>query len=111
MRCLTAEEKALIVAMVRGRAAERAILQAIDEALVEEMEDGGMGSLHFVRPASSQSRFGKQLCEATCHDQDGTPVSIALQLDQFGCLFELDIFKADFSPLKKLPSPSDLQFR
>lgn len=109
MRRLTPEEKALIVTMVRGLVAERSLLSEIDEAFVEEMQDGGMGSLRFVSEDASRPRFGKQICEATFHDEDDISVSIVINVDHRGRLLELDIFKADLSPLKKLPNPSDLR--
>ncbi len=36
--------------------------------------------------------------EAAFRDEDGTPVSAVLTLDQDRALFELDLFKADNSP-------------
>jgi hypothetical protein len=35
-------------------------------------------------------------------DIDGTPVSAALNVDQQGNLYELDIWKVDFSPTQVL---------
>ncbi|MFZ5506104.1 MAG: DUF6984 family protein, partial [Pseudomonadota bacterium] len=60
MRRLTEQEKTVVVAMVRGSSAEREILSMVDETMVQEMEDGGMGSLRFVRLTQSRPRFGRQ---------------------------------------------------
>ena len=97
--------------MVRGLPAEHDVLSGIEDAVVEDMNDGGMGSLKFVRLSSEKSRFAKQLREATFADKDGVPVSITINLDQSGHLFELDIFKADNSPLRKFPAPGDVLIR
>jgi hypothetical protein len=111
MRRLTEQEKAVVVAMVRGSSAEREILSMVDETIVQEMEDGGMGSLRFVRLTQSQPRFGRQLREASYRDDDGVSVSITVNLDQDGFLFELDVFKADSSPLRRFPRVSELEIK
>ncbi|HYC64065.1 MAG TPA: hypothetical protein VEC14_04980 [Reyranellaceae bacterium] len=95
----------MIAAMVRGLPAEKRILEAIKSAPVEEMRNGGMGSLKFVDRETQERRFGTQICEATFSDSDGVPVSITLNLDQHGHLFELDVFKADGSALQRFPMP------
>lgn len=68
---------------------------------VREMRDGGMGSLRFS--GSDERRYGGTLAEAEFKDADGTAVSVALMLDEIGELFELDIWKVDFSPLIRVP--------
>ena len=42
------------------------------------------------------------------NDADGVPVSAALNLDQDHHLFELDVWKVDFSPLQRWPTAQDL---
>lgn len=65
-----------------------------------------MGSIRFVQPESGS--FGKAFAEAQYLDSDGVLVSIALNTDINGQLFELDFWKVDFSPLIRYPRPSDL---
>lgn len=72
---------------------------------VEAMDDGGMGSLRFSTSAE-KSKFGESVAEVNFKDSDNVPVSAALFLDENGRLFELDIFKSDFSKLKKWPNES-----
>ncbi len=48
------------------------------------------------------------LVEAQYLDSDGVLVSIAVNADKQGQLFELDLWKVDFSPLKRYPKPSDV---
>jgi len=39
------------------------------------------------------------------------PVSVGLYLDQFGDLFELDVWKVDSSPLIRYPHPDDFEVK
>jgi len=68
---------------------------------VEEMDDGGMGSLLFK--SGKLDRFlGKELASETFVDTDGVEVIVTLSLDNYGELFELDVWKVDFSPVISL---------
>ena len=75
--------------------------------LVEEMNDGGMGSLLFA--GAADRRFGRCIGEAEFDDADGVLVSVALHLDQRDELFELDLWKVDFSPLQRIPAIGDVR--
>ena len=75
------------------------------------MADGGMGSIRFV-PMSGESRsFGKPIAEAEYVDADGVLVSITLNVDEQGDLYEADFWKVDFSPLREYPQPEQLRIR
>ncbi|MEL0627413.1 hypothetical protein V6245_10700 [Salinibacterium amurskyense] len=74
----------------------------LTELTVAAMNDGGMGSLVIGHPAPER-RFEDQVAEVTFFDVDGMCVSATLNVDQFGELFELDVFKGDFSPLRAVP--------
>lgn len=76
-------------------------------ALVQEMADGRMGSLRFVGP--DDHRKAHKVIAARALDSDGVPLEMSLNLDQYGNLFELDIWKVDFTPLHHLPEPSQVQ--
>lgn len=76
---------------------------------VADMQDGGMGGIRFVR--TQPRSFGKAIVEAKYLDSDGVLVSIAVNTDSNGELFELDFWKVDFSRLRRYPSPSDLSER
>lgn len=69
------------------------------------MNDGGMGSLYlFPNGVIIEKRsFGK--CVSTCQftDKDGVEVIASLNVDKNGELFELDIWKTDYSPLISIP--------
>ncbi len=76
-----------------------------DRLLVETMDDGGMGSLRlFPNGKHKENRkFGDCASEYRFDDIDGVPVLVSLNTDQNGDLFELDVWKTDFSKLKKIP--------
>ncbi|MGI4729889.1 MAG: DUF6984 family protein [Janthinobacterium lividum] len=101
MRNLKKEELDLIVAILKGKENTDELIEQLPYIMVEEMNDGGMGSLKFV--SSTEKGFGKAIGEITLSDSDGVPVSFTVNLDKQGNLYELDVFKADFSKLKNFP--------
>ncbi|PPQ19023.1 hypothetical protein CV770_12900 [Bradyrhizobium sp. AC87j1] len=101
-RPLTLQERDLIVYILGQSSSSHGHFD-----LVEEMNDGGMGSLRFV--GSADRRLGKCIGEAEFDDADGVPVSVALNIDQRGELYELDFWKVDFSPLQRIAALSDLR--
>ena len=109
-RRLRSEESALIEAMICGLPNERELVEFMKEAVVEELK-GGMGSLRFVLLSQVERRLGKQLCEGSFADEDGIPVLVTINLDQDGVMFELDVFKADHSPLKRFPKQDQVVVR
>lgn len=99
----------LVRKLLAGTRLEDALEPQGSELLVCDMSDGGMGSIQFCAPAATGRLFGSTLAEGTFLDEDGTLVSAALNLDQFGDLFELDMWKVDFSPLLRYPDPRDFK--
>jgi len=84
-----------------------AVLESVlTTSRVVDMQDGGMGSVRFL--GSEPRSFDRTLVEAKYVDSDGVLVSIAVNADNHGQLFELDFWKVDFSPLKRYPKPSDV---
>jgi hypothetical protein len=77
-----------------------------EKITVRSMDDGGMrGIIIFIDNDSEQDRlFGEQISEYHFTDEDGVNVIASLNIDNKGNLFELDMWKTDFSPLIKLPS-------
>jgi hypothetical protein len=101
-------EKNLLLALLQGSSAAPPVMNSVDGLLVADMDDGGMGSLLlFPSGVGNASRsFGRQLVLAEFQDSDGVLVSVALNLDTQGNLYELDVWKVDFSPLLKWPDPA-----
>jgi len=103
-RPLRPEEVALIRALLAGVYPAEALEGALKDSRVADMQDGEMGSIRFL----GSGPIGMALVEAQYLDSDGVLVSIAVNGDKQGQLFELDFWKVDFSPLKRYPSPSDV---
>jgi hypothetical protein len=76
-----------------------------DGLLVESMNDGGMGSLLlFPKGIIKKNRlFGKCVSEYQFTDKDGVEVIASLNVDKNEELFELDVWKTDYSPLICFP--------
>lgn len=68
-----------------------------------------MGSIRFVRPRRGERAFGGVAAEAESRDADGMLISMAVNLDTDGELYELDIWRVDFAPLHSFPRPDDLR--
>jgi hypothetical protein len=87
------------------------LIPELDHLTVAEMDDGGMGSLQLTPPRGRRV-MSVEVAEARFDDADGVPVSATLNLDAYGALFELDIWKRDFNPLQRLPREGDVvEFR
>lgn len=108
-RFLRHQESAVMERMLSGTEYASRFVPQLRSLMVTEMNDGGMGSLRFVSGFSMGARFGKQIAEAHYTDSDGVPVSIAINIDRKGHLFELDVWKVDYTPLKRWPKPEDLR--
>jgi hypothetical protein len=104
MRSLTKEEFDLIAYMLNFNPTTIHYIASLPDALVEEMNDGGMGSLKFFSNAESR-RMKVEVARIDLRDSDGIPLSITINTDMNDDLYELDVFKADFSPLKQFPVP------
>lgn len=74
----------------------------VESLRVSDMDDGGMGSLLFDTTKPHRI-FGRALSEGCFKDEDGFPVLVAIYLDMEDEIFELDSWKVDFSPRRRLP--------
>jgi len=101
LRPLRLEEESFIRALLRRARDGEHLLVQLEHAQVLDINDGKMGSVQF---AGHDIRFlGSCLVKAQYVDRDGIPVSIVLNTDTTGQLYELDIWKADFSSLQAYP--------
>ncbi len=107
-RPLRKEEIELIFSFLGTTTHDVGLMDVLQSSRVIDMRDGGMGSIRFVK--TKPRVFGKVLREAQYIDVDGVCVSITINTDNLGDLFEVDFWKVDFSPLKRYPKPSDLRF-
>jgi hypothetical protein len=102
-RRLRPDEIAFLMAMLSSRPEVAPLVSQIPQSLVEDMDDGGMGGIKFVSTHEDR-HLGRELASVEFLDEDETAVIATLSLDNYGDLYELDIWKTDFSPLKRLPS-------
>jgi hypothetical protein len=102
MRKLLSSELAFIRHMLKGTRDEERIALSLPDRFVEEMDDGEMGGLTFTSSKDNRS-LGEALAQKEFVDQDGVTVIATLNLDGDGELYELDMWKVDFSPLKSFP--------
>lgn len=77
-----------------------------NDLLVSPLHDGKMESLALFphNTLNKERYFGVQASECQFKDIDGVLVIASLYLDRDNELFELDMWKVDFSKLKMIPS-------
>ncbi len=105
----TAQEVSIVKRLLDLGSGDTSLKEELASVDVENMNDGGMGSIKFVHSSPQPAKFGKELVVATGRDSDGVELSIALNLDEFGRLFELDVWKVDSSPIITLPPADTLE--
>ncbi len=81
----------------------------LENLKVEDMLDGGMGSLYIVhsQKTKKERKIDKSIIEKQFYDVDDVPISVCINIDTDGNLFELDIWRVDFNPLIRFPKYSD----
>jgi hypothetical protein len=111
LRELYPQEMALLVRLLQGKPESLHFIDQLNGLKVAEMSDGGMGSLSLVpQNLQGMSRsFGRQLVLGEYTDSDGISISFAVNVDSQGQLFELDVWKVNFTPLLAWPDPCDIR--
>jgi len=104
LRKLTPDEERLIIALLGKAIGLSYDKSLISNLLVKQMEDGSMGSLRLYPNGVDEGgrKFGLQVSEIQFTDTDGTIVLASLYVDNLNQLYEVDIWKTDFSPLIKI---------
>ncbi|WP_426059098.1 DUF6984 family protein [Hymenobacter sp. B1770] len=102
-RLLSLPELALLLYMLREKPDSERFLFQLPTIEVEDMNDGGMGSLRFASSKPNRKR-GSVTAALQFNDDDGVPVLVALYLDKEGELYELDSWKVNYSPLIRIPN-------
>ena len=82
-----------------------------NEFKASPMDDGGMGSILLIPNKLLQHprMFKAQISDCLLKDTDGIAILISLNIDQNNCLFELDIWKSDYSSVTKICGLQELQ--
>jgi len=102
----TADERRLLIELARVANIDDPEVW-LDTLAVREMKDGGMGSLELAAAARSDARStGRVVSKASVQflDEDGVQVIATLNAGEDGVPFELDVWKTDFSELKRIPA-------
>ena len=110
-RPLRARERKLVEVLLSDTWTQADLDARLASSLVEDMQDGGMGSIRFLSSCPMERHVGETLAEAEYIDEDGVPVSIVINVDSCGELFEVDIWKVNFSPLLHYPDGSNLNVK
>ena len=84
-RHLSESEKSLVKLMLQGVDFPGITADSLAAIEVEEMDDGGMGSLLF-KSSKLDRLLGKELASKTFVDTDGVEVIVTLSLDNYGDL-------------------------
>lgn len=69
---------------------------------------GGMGSLLFYNDRDHR-KLGSVAIQVWFKDSDGVDVNASINIDEQGELFELDIWKVDYSTLLRFPEKDELE--
>jgi hypothetical protein len=101
-RSITKQEKDLIHYLV-GRIPDKLKKYKIPTT-VTQLDDGGMGSLQL-----NTDTYGRDLIQVQYKDSDGQLVLITLVEGKSGVLYELDIWKVNFTSLKKFPTIDEIK--
>jgi hypothetical protein len=107
MRQLRREERKVIQKMLEMVPAHARPSFSL-EAPVDEMDDGGMGSLRFTSESRRSRKMGCELLTCEYIDEDQIPVLMSINLDEECQLFELDIWKVNYQPLIRYPRPEEV---
>jgi hypothetical protein len=110
-RPLHVGERELIRTLLHGRYPKTELDERLERSVVEDMQDGGMGSIRFLILGQSDRVFGETVAQAEYTDEDGVLVSIAINNDDRGELYEVDFWKVDFSPLRRYRAPSEVKLQ
>ena len=102
-RQLTEAEIKLIERLLKDKPEAEKLLPQLRTVLVEELPDGGMGSLRFTGNNTAERKLGKEIAAEIGHDVDKVPITVSLRIDNFGELYELDFWKVNFAPIQQLP--------
>ena len=104
-RPLTSNEANLIKILLANKKAQYNKLKTSFSYSVISLDDGGMGSFLFLNEHNEKNNLEIiAISEYQFNDKDDVPVLVTLYSYSDGRLYELDIWKVDFSPLLAYPN-------
>lgn len=97
-RLLTSGEVSLIHRMLpEGTELSERLLKDLAVTQVEDVHVVGMGGVRFL--SGRTQLFGCDVATTTLADADGVPVIATLRAEDHDQIFELELWKVDFSPI------------
>jgi hypothetical protein len=102
-RALSTNELELLKFMLSDKKHNH-LLNGIGSLRVNELVDGNMGSIRFVSLLNESQAFCLE--KAEFRDAEGSNINVAINADQTGALYEIDIWKYDFTPVVEFPGKS-----
>ena len=102
-RALSANELELLKFMLSDKKHDH-LLNGIGSLRVNELVDGHMGSIRFI--SLLNERQASCLETAEFRDVEGSNINVTINADQTGALYEIDIWKYDFTPVIEFPGKS-----
>ncbi len=111
LRIPSSKELAVITTLLQSKSESLYFADNLNHLLVKELNDGGMGSLLLVPKGLENTNryFGKQLALGEFADSDGVSVTVVINLDSNGQLFELELWKVNFARLLAWPDPPNIR--
>lgn len=105
MRLLTEGEARLLRDLLRRANLLHIYKDQIADWMVEDMDDGGMGSvrLHRREVLIENTEMDRKVSELQFRDSDGVLVIASLILNIVGFPFEVDLLKVNSEPLQMIP--------
>lgn len=108
-RSLRSEETSILAALLKPPLDQ--YVCGLATCKVQDLDDGGMGGIKFLRESGKPRSFGKTIAEAEYIDADGVLVSIAINVDDVGDLLEIEFWKVNYAALCIYPKPEQLSIR
>lgn len=105
-RNISEKEKTLLKKLIQNTKEEFKFIIP-ENLLVKDLQDGQMGSIKFFNSDNFDRVFGSQVSEVFFKDDDDVLVIATLYIDNYGDLFEIDVWKVDFSPTINFPDKYD----
>lgn len=113
-RLLLDDEKVLLKILLEKAPPQTAKGVELDTIRVVDSGEAGARSIIFPDTrdeAQENGRLARPCVEAEYSDSDGVLVMVTLLTDQFGCLYEVDLWKVNFTNIQLLPDKNNLRFK
>ena len=98
-----------ISALVKNHADPERLMTDARNATVKQTFGGSCHTIKFIRAAIPPRHTNGPIIESSYTDKDGERVEIAVYLDQYGDLYELDMYRHDGKDITSHPSEKNIE--